>query len=135
MTTDEINIAIAESCGWHPHPDNDKRIQKFWTYEGTGYGLPVGKPKMTAAMPEILDDGESMHFGTSPLPDYCNDLNAMHKAELALWHDECLVEKYEEILRNEYLHEVGYQGCSYWFMAGASIRARAFLKTIGKWKD
>ena len=67
--------------------------------------------------------------------DFYGDLNEMRKAELCLWRDECLVEKYEEYLRKEYLNAVGYQGCSCWFMAGAGIRAIAFLKTVGLWKD
>ena len=67
-------------------------------------------------------------------PNYCEDLNAMHKAELTLWRDECLVEKYEENLRKEFLHAVGYQGAAYWFMAKAYTKAVAFLKTIDKYK-
>ena len=53
MTIEEINIVIAKSSGWHPHPDNDKRKQKFWTYGGGGYGLPNGCAKRKAANPPI----------------------------------------------------------------------------------
>jgi hypothetical protein len=132
MTNDEINIAIAESVGWHPHPDNDKREQKCWTYGGTGYGLPNGKPKRSAAMPPIE---EGIWPGSGPLPNYCKDLNAMREAELTLWRDPCDVETYEENLLKEVLNAVGYQGADTWFMASAGIRAIAFLKTIGKWKE
>ena len=129
MTTEEINIVIAESSGWHPHPDNDKRKQKFWTYGGGGYGLPNGCAKRKAADPPIHDGAWENILG---LPDYCNDLNAMRNAELTLWRDECLVEKYEENLKKEFLYQVGYQGAAYWFMANAHTKAVAFLKTIGK---
>ena len=132
MTTEEINIVIAESSGWHPHPDNDKRKQKFWTYGGDGYGLPNGCDKRKAANPPI-DDGAWENI--PGLPDYCNDLNAMRNAELTLWRDECLVEKYEENLKKEFLYQVGYQGAAYWFMANAHTKAVAFLKAIGKWKE
>ena len=131
MTTEEINIVIAESSGWHPHPDNDKRKQKFWTYGGGGYGLPNGCDKRKAANPPIHDGAWENILG---LPDYCNDLNAMRNAELTLWRDECLVEKYEENLKKEFLYQVGYQGAAYWFMANAHTKAVAFLKTIGKWE-
>ena len=132
MTTEEINIVIAESSGWHPHPDNDKRKQKFWTYGGGGYGLPNGCDKRKAANPPIHDGAWENILG---LPDYCNDLNAMRNAELTLWRDECLVEKYEENLKKEFLYQVGYQGAAYWFMANAHTKAVAFLKAIGKWKE
>ena len=131
MTTEEINIVIAESSGWHPHPDNDKRKQKFWTYGGGGYGLPNGCDKRKAANPPIDDGAWENILG---LPDYCNDLNAMHEAELTLWHDVCLVEKYQDNIQEEYLHNVGYQGAAYWFMANAHTKAVAFVKTIGKWE-
>ena len=64
--------------------------------------------------------------------DYCRDLNAMHKAELTLWQDEVLFEKYRENLENEYLRHVGCQGPTYWFAATSYVRAVAFLKTVGK---
>lgn len=69
------------------------------------------------------------------ISDYVTDPSAVAQAERSLlWHDECLVEKYEKALKREYLREVGYQGYSYWFMAGPTIRARAMLKTLKKWK-
>lgn len=120
MTDLEINKAISMHVfGWE---DYDMLL---WCEED---GLPAWT-------------GRKLHGATKKenkwheVPDYCNDLNAMHQAESTLWIDECLVEKYEENIKDEYLKEVGYQGYGYWFMAGASVRARAFLKTIGKWKD
>ena len=68
-------------------------------------------------------------------PNYANDLNEMRKAEITLWCDECLVEKYQDNIQEEYLHNVGYQGAAYWFMANAHTKAVAFLKTIGKWEN
>ena len=102
MTDLRINQLIAEHCGW-----------KFITFD-IGWHV-VGDFEVKAK-----------------IPDYCNDLNIMRKAELSLWHDECLVEQYEENLKKEFLYQVGYQGAAYWFMANAHTKAVAFLKTIGK---
>jgi len=77
MTDREINIAIAEFCGWKPsnpkgmwcHPSN-------WSLAKSGsYYVWVGYDK---------------------LPNYVEDLNAMHEAEntvirpARLWYQYCL---------------------------------------------
>ncbi len=61
MTNEQINIAIAEACGW--------RVVRLST------GEPHGKPI-----------GEQGPF--RELPDYCNCLNAMHEAEKTLTADQ-----------------------------------------------
>lgn len=59
MTDQEINIKIAEACGW----------TKCYILNEKGFGLRPG----------------FVHEENSELvPNYCNDLNAMHKAENAL---------------------------------------------------
>jgi len=61
MKDQEINIAIAEACGWK------------WNYETAGWHGPDGR------------------FETKfdrKLPDYCHDLNAMHEAETVLYRDQ-----------------------------------------------
>ena len=129
MTTEEINIVIAESSGWHPHPDNDKRKQKFWTYGGGGYGLPNGCDKRKAANPPIHDGAWENILG---LPDYCNDLNAMHEAEKVLTPEQ-LVDYCAFSLR-----VATGEGCvtDYKMIrATAAQRAEAFLRTIGKWEE
>lgn len=74
-------------------------------------------------------DPEAWH----PLPDYLNDLNAMHEAEKILAEDN----------REEYLN-ILYGVCNPHSMindawnlncATAAQRAEAFLRTIGKWKQ
>jgi hypothetical protein len=80
-------------------------------------------------------DPEAWH----PLPDYLNDLNAMHEAE------QVLTPKYQpakgESQWGEYLGWLGFCGenktrevyeC---VTATASQRAEAFLRTIGKWEE
>ena len=135
MTDRRINQLIAEHCGW-----NWYAVEKGgWYYRPDGHGYTnriseAGKYSKEEANAEIVK-GEPMSIVPIPFPDYCNDLNAMCKAELTLWRDECLVEKYEENLKKEFLYQVGYQGAAYWFMANANTKAVAFLKTIDKWKE
>jgi hypothetical protein len=67
-------------------------------------------------------------INTSALPDYCNDLNAMHEAEKTL----------KLGLRSTYDAELGLLAdrdyCFIWETT-ARQRAEAFLKTINMWKD
>lgn len=63
-------------------------------------------------------------YGQTKVPDYCNDLNAMHEAEKVLS-----------------LNELWSMGCTLPhvaplnFRASARQRAEAFLRTIGKWQE
>lgn len=77
------------------------------------------------------------------LPDYLNDLNAMHEAEKVLNPEQ----------EEDYVHSLGslimsraYENDERWtksnlssfdstYRATASQRAEAFLKTIGKWEE
>ncbi len=97
MTNKQINIAIAEACGWADIKH--------------GRGLrPVAK--------EFNDESKSF------IPDYCNDLNAMHEAEKLLNTNE-LWENYKACILNWMTEPV---------CATASQRAEAFLRTIEKWE-
>jgi hypothetical protein len=79
-------------------------------------------------------DPEAWH----PLPDYLNDLNAMHEAEKVLG----ILERgtYQNILgsacggirEDDGGHFVSHRESIH---ATASQRAEAFLRTIGKWKE
>jgi hypothetical protein len=102
MSDEQINIAIAEVCGWIIIKACD--------------GSLIGKPKNEQGpMDEI--------------PDYCNDLNAMHEAEKILSdesHADYACELVKTIRRNgEWFESVS---------ATAAQRAEAFLKTINKWE-
>ena len=63
---------------------------------------------------------------TEYVPDYCNDLNAMHEAEMMLKSEDC--------------HTYGcycsnlYEDFGNTVSLTARQRAEAFLKTIGKWE-
>ena len=57
--------------------------------------------------------------------DPCNDLNAMHEAEMSLENPD----SYEEWLASV------CGGPEYLFHASARQRAEAFLRAIGKWEE
>jgi hypothetical protein len=69
-------------------------------------------------------DPEAWH----PLPDYLNDLNAMHDAEKVLFGrndwSSCKYDEYLDVATS-----------SWKWNATASQRAEAFLRTIGKWEE
>lgn len=103
MTDQEINIAIAEACGWK-HIYNDKLLQAEWI-SPAGYSTWAHE-----------------------LPDYCNDLNAMHEAEktIKLPSDR---QKYSLTL-----HKICGESWLEVPFATVRQRAEAFLRTIGKRK-
>jgi predicted pyridoxine 5'-phosphate oxidase superfamily flavin-nucleotide-binding protein len=96
MSEQEINEAIAEACGRERNPD--------------GGWYP--------------DNG--LRVGTQAIPDYCNDLNAMHEAENFLKANQYMV--YANILDS-------IEGSLFGIRATARQRAEAFLKTLGKWEE
>ena len=89
MTSDKQRIAIAQACGW------------------TGIRGEIGYP--TARACELGD--------YQRLPDYLNDLNAMHEAE------NCCI-------TNAKLEESYYFAIDRNHRATAAQRAEAFLRTL-----
>ena len=98
MTNEQINIAIAEACGWKPR------------HHAVGYYRDLHTPFIES------------------LPDYCNDLNAMHEAEGTLKIMEKI--EMERLLKREII-------CSDYLIwrATAAQRAEAFLRTLEKWEE
>jgi hypothetical protein len=110
MTDDQINIAIAEACGWIECEYVDS--------------LTLCKGKHENAFPQYPT-------GHSQLPDYCNDLNAIHEAERTL--NLSLAGGYARILTS-----IAWQSEQPVFApmtATARQRAEALLRTIGKWEE
>jgi len=98
MNPEQQRIAIAEACGWTP-----SKIDKCWN---------------NAKRMETLEE----------LPDYLNDLNAMHEAEKILdtITDQNTIGSY-----------AAYAQCLIWdggYSATAAQRAEAFLRAINLWK-
>lgn len=100
MKNEDINIAIAEACG-------------------------LDVPEFCCDMDNecYIDCLEVWNDTISELPDYCNDLNAMHDLEENHMQDK--YDRYESILKGLLGDDWGY--------ATARQRAEAFLRTIGKW--
>ena len=112
MKPEAQRIAIAEACGW------TKRYSKFWEKEIFHH-----------------PDGYSTAHTPNGLPDYLNDLNAMHEAERGLLgmdrneyarHLFCHIQSPKETPNTTWEKVV---------FATAAQRAEAFLRTIGKWED
>ena len=106
MTKDQINISIAEHCGF---------TDIMWP---TGFHQKMSDEKSKQA-------GGRWRF---QIPDYCNDLNAMREAEETL--TGLLLDKYVD----NCMAEVEYWP-SHLLYLSARRRAEAFLQTIGKWEE
>lgn len=109
MTNEQINIAIAEACGW------------------THFEL------ITTQYTALRADGK-----WDIIPNYCNNLNAMHEAEATLNYEQG--EQFEDELCDICDMENRHKEYPLSFRfavahATAQQRAEAFLKTVGKWKE
>jgi hypothetical protein len=116
MNSDKQRIAIAEACGW-------KDVRGV-----THLGIPPEGGRLFPYPEYHQEDWRLKPF--RGIPDYLNDLNAMHEAEKMLkgntqWY------KYEETLE-----AIIRADTAHWpIHATAAYRAEAFLKTIGKWEE
>ena len=108
MTLEQQRIAIAEACGWTE--------TEAWLDGRRCF--------------ERADSNAGWDFDS--LPDYLNDLNAMHEAE------ELLYAKSDTLEGAERMRDYSKWLCNiakYPLRATASQRAEAFLRTIGKWEE
>jgi hypothetical protein len=104
VNPEQQRIAIAEACGWVREFDGNYEEPEW-------YWIPPNDPD-----------------GDSELPDYCNDLNAMHEAENVLTNEQWW-------LFVEFLTEIRGGGVALCISATAAQRAEAFLKTLNLWKQ
>lgn len=115
MTNEQINIAIAGSLGWRYFCDSRKYFKGINGYP-PDYKGDINKEK-----------------GRKEIPDYCNDLNAMHKVIKTLRPvypetDWRLWEQYVAILGDQF---TGSEDVAF---ADAGQQAEAYLRTLGKWE-
>ena len=117
MTDQEINMAIAEACGWkevEPWLNGDRCFELNKSVCG---------------------------YRAEDLPDYCTDLNAMNEAEETLaeeqWESmfEFLIKIRWRDANDEQRKDYGSGKTLSPSRAKAKQRAEAFLKTVGKWKE
>lgn len=121
MTPDQQRIAIAKWCGWKClRGETDTPIKRPTAH----WFRPDGSP--AHSWPCTVDNGIDLGY----LPDYLNDLNAMHEAEGKLLPDQ------KDFYANSII--VPAHGPHWRFNcihATAGQRAEALLKTIDKWTD
>jgi hypothetical protein len=136
MTPEEINRAIAETCGWKWYRIPQKPI----------HGPRVYRCLFLPAVHEIdqspewlirADGTESIcnwHFlqKEGGVKDYHSDLNAMAEAERVLTYEQ--KKQYRWKLQEGFLPETP-SGQELLCHATSAQRAEAFLRTIGKWTD
>ena len=107
MSPEAQRIAIAEACGW----------------TGVRRAGPKHWDSLVGRSPRATHLGE----GFERVPDYLNDLNAMHEAEKVLTRPQW--ESYTSAL---------FVTCDDWpsaLRATAAQRAEAFLRALNLWKD
>ena len=109
MTEEQQRIAIAEACGW----TDCQHVESI--------GLTKGYPP-TNTPPKY----GTYENGMAQLPDYPNDLNAMHEAEKIFNHAQ-----YCRYISELCTLTIADNNSMY--MATAAQRAEAFLRTINKW--
>ena len=131
MTEQEMRIAMAEACGWKgpDHPDTRNHI-KDWPFSHDKH-IWVLNPKSE------IDP-------ISSIPDYCNDLNAMHDAEkLLIQNDQIhyvthLWQTNPQSKLDGYKFNQKYFSQVIWWTlthATARQRAEALLKAKGLWRE
>jgi len=140
MTEQEQRIAIAEACGWKWCRVNETDHTSLWQltkrYEksgvlspGTYFSVHYEVTEQTPPFSQISDRA----FADN-VPDYLHDLNAMHEAEKTL--DESQRTKFYWELAKIVLGDNVPLNCTFLLVhATAAQRAKAFLRTLGKWSS
>ena len=115
MNSEQQRIAIAEACEW-----KEIRAEVDWLPKEL-FGI--------FTWPHPTNAEKIKYFiNRKPIPDYLNDLNAMHEAEKVL----------EGGMRSKYDAELTLicsRDYNFIWESTASQRAEAFLRTIGKWEE
>lgn len=105
MTNEQINIAISELLGWTDISQYTQAVDGWYGYE------PENGPH-------------------SQIPNFCNDLNAIHEAEKIILNDLKTWRQYVDLIRVQSAKSVNPI-----FHLTARQRAEAFLQTLGKWEE
>ena len=112
-------------------------LQGFYKSSEWGNAASYGWKFQTDAWPIVEP---SLVPFVEHLPDYLNDLNAMHEAEtLVIYSNDKSPKKYTQQIKAAICKDAGVKKAQMDFdmciTATAAQRAEAFLKTIGKWKE
>ena len=118
MNSEKQRIAIAEYCGW-------KDVRGHM-------GIPP-EGGMLFPYPEHHEEDWRLNPFRG-LPDYPNDLNAMHEAEKTLTQEQW--DEYEiDLGEVVWKDDMSFINTRKRTGATAAQRAEAFLRTIGKWEE
>lgn len=118
MSPEAQQITIAEACGWKRRPEVSKT--KWFNPAFRGPGRSMWRQR---------------------LPDYLNDLNAIHEAEAFLenkYNGPWFGSEYSSDATEAYMNHLQdiVQADDWAFMGATSAqRAEAFLRTLNLWKD
>lgn len=138
MKPDAQRVAIAETNGWVWYripklPGNSREYRALFHPAIHEYPDQIDEWKVRADGTERICNMEYM-AREGHVPDYPNDLNAMHEAEKILKGLDAF--RYTQILwkviqpKDFANYDTEKHVC-----ATAAQRAEAFLRTIGKWRD
>ena len=109
MKPEQQRIAIAEACGYKP-------------------GC-----KCRLKQPRWRTPDDSGCCSINELPNYLNDLNALHEAEKILTEEQQTV-YYDTVIDTFAKHKGKFNDTKCFFISATAVqRAEAFLKAIGKW--
>jgi len=129
MTPEQINIAIAEAQGFRERGGGPFGIyydkeddDRYW----------VSPEYIEGFKPPWTDFDGAAYY---PLPDYCNDLNAMHEVEKSITDPRKMLDYFNHLARYNDPDAQSLQDSFNIITATAAQRAEAYLRTIGKWKD
>lgn len=116
MTPEQINIKIAEVCGW---------VQRIYG----GWGEPNEPEDCFGVEDKVWDR-------VSELPNYCADLNAMHEAEKVMDFAQCnRFTKHLRSIGDANAELMGHEAENFDWHATAMQRAEAFLRALNKWEE
>lgn len=121
MTEQEINIIIAEACGW-----KRKNPKKLWEWTPTTEWWE--KSRYAKA---YYDDRDG---GILYPPDYYNGLDAIQEAIEKLWHNDSFWYSYITELEKLTGQDLALRTRTL-LHATSQQRAVAIVKAISKWKD
>ena len=141
MTPETQRIAIAQACGW----TFEKKARCNMLSKEPAWHLisPEGKMKCgieiwhetrygTESNYEPFEGELVNYLNISDVPDYLNDLNAMHEAVKTL--PQNMKPRYFSCLCAVVSGAIALWGYSEATEATAAQRAKAFLKTLNLWK-
>lgn len=117
MSPEAQRRAISLACGWKIINDSKRPLIKY------PHQIPPGW-----TIRQYMSSGEPF----IELPDYLNDLNAMHEAIMSRTHEErraILTELFHITAKHGEVDPIDQVD------ATAAQRAEAFLRALGKWDD